>query len=200
MCCQRSWETDPWWFRRSSPSPWSGTRSSSYLRRMGALTGRPRGWSRSCGADSRRRSSGRTRECGLLRWVGLKMSTIYYFLSNKKSENVFMKKFSDPLSENNQTTTPRIGSLGFEVPVFVPMRAAKSSVERPLRAKLCWSWDKLKAGEGNRAVSLALDILPSFLPFGTSQVGPPACCQPKILISTSEKSSDMFLVAPASIS
>jgi hypothetical protein len=33
----------------------------------------------------------------------------------------------------------------------------------------------LKEGEGNRVVSLALDVLPSFLPFGTSHVGPPDC-------------------------
>jgi hypothetical protein len=33
----------------------------------------------------------------------------------------------------------------------------------------------LKVGDGNCIVSLALDILPSFLPLGTSQPGPPDC-------------------------
>lgn len=33
----------------------------------------------------------------------------------------------------------------------------------------------LNNGDGNVVVSLALDILPSFLPLGTSQVGPPDC-------------------------
>lgn len=33
----------------------------------------------------------------------------------------------------------------------------------------------LKVGAGNCTVSLALDVLPSFLPLGTSQVGPPDC-------------------------
>ena len=32
----------------------------------------------------------------------------------------------------------------------------------------------LKVGDGKFAVSLALDTLPSFLPFGTYQYGPPA--------------------------
>jgi hypothetical protein len=31
----------------------------------------------------------------------------------------------------------------------------------------------LKVGAGNCLVSLAMEILPSFLPFGTSQVGTP---------------------------
>ena len=31
----------------------------------------------------------------------------------------------------------------------------------------------MKVGAGNLIVSLAFDVLPSFLPFGTSQLGPP---------------------------
>lgn len=46
-------------------------------------------------------------------------------------------------------------------------------MDRPLWEKLCWSWDMLKVGAGNCLVSLAIDVLPSFLPLGTSQVGPP---------------------------
>lgn len=57
----------------------------------------------------------------------------------------------------------------------LPESAARSSKERPLRAKLFCSRAKLKVGDGNVPTSLALDILPSFLPFCTYQDGPPAC-------------------------
>lgn len=33
----------------------------------------------------------------------------------------------------------------------------------------------LKVGAGNSIVSLAFDVLPSFLPLGTSHEGPPDC-------------------------
>jgi len=57
----------------------------------------------------------------------------------------------------------------------LPDRATKSSPDSPLWEKLCRSCDKLKVGPGNFMVSLALDVLPSFLPLGTSHVGPPDC-------------------------
>jgi len=58
---------------------------------------------------------------------------------------------------------------------FLPDKATKSSIDRPLWEKLFCSCDMLKDGDGNCIVSLALDILPSFLPLGTSQPGPPDC-------------------------
>ena len=49
----------------------------------------------------------------------------------------------------------------------------RSFKEIPLLEKLCCNWEMLKVGAGNCLVSLAMEILPSFLPFGTSQVGTP---------------------------
>lgn len=63
--------------------------------------------------------------------------------------------------------------------VNIPERATRSSKERPLREKLFCNWDMLKVGAGILAMSLALETLPSFLPFGTDQYGPPDCMMKK---------------------
>lgn len=57
--------------------------------------------------------------------------------------------------------------------VCPPERATKSFTASPLLAKLWMSWLVLKDGAGKFTVSLALDTLPSFLPFSTFQYGPP---------------------------
>lgn len=57
----------------------------------------------------------------------------------------------------------------------LPDRATKSSIDNALCEKLCCSCDMLNVGAGNCLVSLALDVLPSFLPFGTFHLGPPDC-------------------------
>lgn len=57
--------------------------------------------------------------------------------------------------------------------LYVPESATRSSRDRPLWEKLCCSWEMLNVGKGNCLVSVAFEILPSFLPFGTCQVGPP---------------------------
>lgn len=65
--------------------------------------------------------------------------------------------------------------------VYLPKRAARSSIDRPLCLKFCCNCEMLKVGAGKLVVSLALDVLPSFLPLDTSQVGPPDCeINPKI--------------------
>lgn len=59
--------------------------------------------------------------------------------------------------------------------VCPPDRATRSAIERPRCEKLCWSCEMLKVGAGSCRVSVAFDTLPSFLPFCTSQLGPPDC-------------------------
>ena len=59
------------------------------------------------------------------------------------------------------------------IEIYIPERATRSSKFRPLWEKLCCNWEMLKTGAGNCLVSPAFEILPSFLPFGTCQVGPP---------------------------
>ena len=49
----------------------------------------------------------------------------------------------------------------------------RSFKEKPLWEKLYCNWEMLKVGAGHCMVSLAFEILPSILPFGTSQEGPP---------------------------
>ena len=55
----------------------------------------------------------------------------------------------------------------------IPERTTRSCIERHLWTKLCRSWEMLKVGAGSCLVSIDFDTLPSFLPFGTSHVGPP---------------------------
>lgn len=57
----------------------------------------------------------------------------------------------------------------------LPDRATRSFADNPLWEKLCCSCDMLNVGAGRFMVSLALDVLPSFLPLGTSHLGPPDC-------------------------
>jgi hypothetical protein len=57
----------------------------------------------------------------------------------------------------------------------IPDRATKSFADNALWEKLCCSCDMLNVGAGNCLVSMALDVLPSFLPLGTSHLGPPDC-------------------------
>lgn len=66
-------------------------------------------------------------------------------------------------------------NCNWDIEVSLPERATRSFKDRPLWEKLCCSWDMLKVGAGNCLVSVAFDVLPSFLPFGTSQFGPPDC-------------------------
>lgn len=68
-----------------------------------------------------------------------------------------------------------INNCSWIVEVGLPERATRSFKDRPLWEKLCWSWEMLKVGAGNCLVSVASDVLPSFLPFGTFQLGPPDC-------------------------
>jgi hypothetical protein len=61
--------------------------------------------------------------------------------------------------------------------IYIPERATRSPIDKPLREKLCCSSDMLKVGAGKPdivIVSLSFDVLPSFLPLGTFQLGPPA--------------------------
>lgn len=68
-----------------------------------------------------------------------------------------------------------INNCSWKVEVSLPERATRSFKDRPLWEKLCWSCEMLKVGAGNCLVSVASDVLPSFLPFGTFQLGPPDC-------------------------